>query len=63
MTAEELLKKIEKLNVIYESIRCDIEWECAHISVKVYVIWGKRKSKILLSLINQFKKETLKDIQ
>ena len=57
MKAEELLEKLIKLDCIYNLIGAEIEAYSVYISNNVFEIWEKRKTKIQLKLIDQFKKE------
>ncbi len=61
MKAEDLLFKMNRLDCIYGLIDAEIEAYGISISNNVFEIWQKRKIKIQLNLINQFKKETLID--
>ncbi len=58
---EELLKKLNKLDCIYNLINSEIEAYDVSISGNVFEIWQKRKQRIQLNLINQFKEEVLTD--
>ena len=56
MKAEDLLFKMNRLDCIYGLIDAEIEAYGISISNNVFEIWQKRKIKIQIELINQFKK-------
>ena len=62
MKAEELLKKLNKLEGIYDIISAEIEAYNTDIDWSIIKDWQTRKKKIQLNLINQFKKEACFDI-
>ena len=62
MITRELLKKLHKLDYIYDLIDVEIEAYDIEINLNIINNWGKRKSKLQLELINQFKKEACLDI-
>ena len=62
MKAKELLEKLNKLNSIYDTMNAEIEAYDTDIRVSIYKNWQKRKVKMQLNLINQFKKEACLDI-
>ena len=55
--AEELLKKLNKLDSIYDLVNAEIEAYDVDIGKSVYDNWVKRKQRIQLKLIKQFEKE------
>ena len=57
MKAEELLKKLNKLNGIYSLITAELEAYDVYVRMSIIKNWRKRKEKIQLELINQFKTE------
>jgi len=61
MEATDLLKKLNKLNCIYSTISAEIEAYDMDIRVSIYKNWQKRKVKIQLNLINQFRREACKE--
>lgn len=60
MKAEELLKKLNKLDSIYDLVNAEIEAYDVDIKKRIYENWTKRKQKIQTNLISQFKKEVCK---
>jgi len=62
MKAEELLKKLNKLDSIYTMISVSIEVYCNSVDDAIIENWKSRKKKLKLNLVNQFKKEACFDI-
>ena len=62
MKTEELLKKLTRLQGIYNVIFAEIEAYNMDVDSSIYKIWVERKVKIQLALINQFKEEACFDI-
>ena len=52
---KELLNKLNKLDSIYDSINTEIEAYDVYIKKSIYENWVKRKQRIQLKLIEQFK--------
>jgi len=57
MRAEKLLKKLTKLDNIYEQIDAEIWAYDTTVSCNILLNWKTRKKEIKLNLINQFREE------
>jgi len=62
MKATDLLEKLNKLNRIYGTMNAEIEAYDVEIRVSIWENWQKKKVKIQLNLINQFKTDACLDI-
>jgi len=63
MKAIDLLEKLNKLNRIYGTMNAEIEAYDADIRVSIYKNWQKRKVKIQIELINQFKEDKIEELE
>ena len=61
MKIKKLFDKLNKLNSIYDLVNAEIEAYNIDIRKSIYENWTKRKHKIQINLINQFRKDELAD--